>query len=56
MKLFFVFIACGSAFVLAQTPIITLNESVVINPSPLRTGVNVSTSTSYDSGQLFKNL
>src|SRR6202167_5248474 len=35
---------------------VTLNESLLVNSSPMRAGVAVSTSTYYDSGQLFKNL
>jgi hypothetical protein len=52
----FVFIVCLCACMPARAATITLNESVLVNPSPMRFGVNVSTSTSYDSGQFAKNL
>ncbi|HWE51900.1 MAG TPA: fibronectin type III domain-containing protein [Bryobacteraceae bacterium] len=35
---------------------VTLNESVPVNSAPMKMGVTVSTSSNYDSGQLFKNL
>jgi hypothetical protein len=42
--------------VCASAATITLNESVSVNPAPMRIGVNVSASNYYDSGQMFKNL
>ena len=54
---------CGTTLLLlllgcmcAQSATVTLNDSIVVNASPMRIGVNVSTSNYYDSGQLFKNL
>src|SRR5580704_9265960 len=51
---FFTF--CVFASVSVQAATVTLNELAPVNASPMRIGVNLSTSTSYDSGQLFKNL
>ena len=35
---------------------VSLNESLLVNSSPMKVGVAVSTSNYYDAGQLFKNL
>ncbi len=35
---------------------VTLTESLLVNSSPMKAGVALSTSTYYDTGQLFKNL
>jgi hypothetical protein len=48
--------ALGLVNLAAQAATITLDESVPVNTSPMKIGVNVSTSTYYDSGQMFKNL
>ena len=45
-----------AACVSAPAANITLNELALVNSSPMRIGVNVSTSNYYDGGQLFKNL
>ena len=49
-------LTCALVSVSARAATITLNESVLVNTSPMRFGVNVSTSNNYDSGQLFRNL
>ncbi len=48
------FLSMSGVSVLAST--ITLNELTLVNESPMKIGVNLSTPTSYDSGQFFKNL